>query len=205
MNLPRSIGMTSLGAGKGPVRPRRRSFVSRSDRSLIRAAQRGSSRALELLIDRHWPEATRVALGIVRDAHAAEDIAQESLLAVARNLAAFDNERPFRPWLHRIVVNSALDWLRTEKRQAERVPDPEVAGQRADSSPPSDVDAELIAALEELDPRDRAILMLRHVLGYRSQEVGEILEMPAATVRTRAARSLNRLRKSLSTKGEEDE
>ena len=87
--------------------------------ALVRAAQAGSEQALASLFDAHWPRAHRAAYLIVRDAAAAEDIAQEALLAAIRALHRFDRRRPFGPWLHRIVVNRAIDWSRARALRRE--------------------------------------------------------------------------------------
>jgi RNA polymerase sigma-70 factor (ECF subfamily) len=111
----------------GIVRPE----VDRRERALVRDAQRGSSAAFEQLFRRHWPRAYRAALLVVGDAAAAEDIAQESFLAAVRALDRFDRRRPFGPWLHRIVVNRAIDWARarTLRRElaADDAPEPHAA------------------------------------------------------------------------------
>ena len=62
--------------------------------------------------------AYRAAYLVVHDAGAAEDIAQEAFLAAVRHLDRFDRRRPFGPWLHRIVVNRAIDWARTRALRA---------------------------------------------------------------------------------------
>ena len=62
----------------------------------------------------HWPRAHRAAYLVVHDAAAAEDIAQDAFLAAVDALDRFDRRRPFGPWLHRIVVNRAIDWGRRE-------------------------------------------------------------------------------------------
>ena len=84
----------------------------------MRAAQAGSASDLEALFRHHWPGAYRAAYLVVHDAAAAEDIAQEAFLAAMRNLDRFDRRRPFGPWLHRIVVNRAIDWTRAAARRA---------------------------------------------------------------------------------------
>src|SRR3954454_25125349 len=84
------------------------------ERKLIREAQRGSGDALGALYARHWERAHRAAYLVVHDAAAAEDIAQEAFLSAIDNLDRFDRRRPFAPWLHRIVVNRAIDWGRRE-------------------------------------------------------------------------------------------
>src|ERR1700754_687196 len=88
------------------------SMKSASERALIKAAQAGSEPAIEELFGRHWPNTHRAAYLIVRDAAAAEDIAQEAFLAALNALGRFDRLRPFAPWLHRIAVNRAIDWSR---------------------------------------------------------------------------------------------
>src|SRR5947207_13507269 len=93
---------------------------SRGDeRAWIRGAQQGSVSDLEALFRHHWPKAYRAAYLVVHDSGAAEDIAQEAFLAAVRGLDRFDRRRPFGPWLHRIVVNRAIDWSRSRARRRE--------------------------------------------------------------------------------------
>jgi RNA polymerase sigma-70 factor (ECF subfamily) len=141
----------------------------------------------------------------VHDAAAAEDIAQEAVLAAVRAIDGFDRRRPFRPWLHRIVVNRSLDWLRARARRPEvsaEVAEPaHGAGEQDDR-----LSDELMDALAELEPADRALVVLRHLFGYRASELSRMLDTPAATVRTRLARALARLRERLEAEeGNEDE
>jgi RNA polymerase sigma-70 factor, ECF subfamily len=178
-----------------PLRPWYRVVANRGDATLIRQARRGSGDAIEALVRRHWVDAHRTAFLVVHDAAAAEDIAQESMLAALRALDSFDRRRPFRPWLHRIVVNRSLDWVRARERRAE------VSGElghfAADELEGGDLSGDLAAALARLDPEERALIVLRHLLGYRATELARMLEIPAATVRTRLARALTRLRDQL--------
>src|SRR5215207_4823554 len=90
-----------------------------SEGAHVRGAQRGSASDLEALFRAHWPRAYRAAFLVVHDAAAAEDIAQESFLAAIRNLDRFDRRRPFGPWLHRIVVNRAIDAARARALRRE--------------------------------------------------------------------------------------
>ena len=173
-----------------------RSEPDRKERALVRDAQRGSAPALEQLFRRHWPRAYRAALLVVGDSAAAEDIAQESFLAAVRALDRFDRRRPFGPWLHRIVVNRAIDWARSRSLRRELAPDdaPEPAAARRDE--PEHARA-LAAALAELGPEHRAVIVLRYLLDYTPGEIAELLDLPRGTVNSRLRRGLDRLEASL--------
>jgi RNA polymerase sigma-70 factor, ECF subfamily len=189
------------------VRPWQRVAGARDDASLVRHARRGSADAVEALVRRHWDSAHRAAFLIVHDAAAAEDIAQEAMLAAVRSIDAFDRRRPFRPWLHRIVVNRSLDWLRARSRRPEVSVELAVprgaASAGAPDERPAAISDELMCALGALEPEERALIVMRHLLGYRSPELARALGMPAATVRTRLARALARVRAQLEAEGRE--
>src|SRR3989454_3012175 len=91
----------------------------RHERARLRAARAGSASDLEALFRAHWPRAHRAAFLVVHDAAAAEDIVQEAFLTAIRHLDRFDRRRPFGPWLHRIVVNRAIDWARARALRGE--------------------------------------------------------------------------------------
>ena len=115
------------GSGRARHASRWTAADRRHERRWIRDAQRGSGEALEALYRRHWPWAHRAAYLVVHDQAAAEDIAQEAFLAAVRALDRFDRRRPFGPWLHRIVVNRAIDWARARalRREAEMESEPD--------------------------------------------------------------------------------
>jgi RNA polymerase sigma-70 factor, ECF subfamily len=165
---------------------------SRQERAWIRGAQAGSASDFEALFRAHWPPAFRAAYLVVHDAAAAEDIVQEAFLAAIRALDRFDRRRPFGPWLHRIVVNRAIDWTRARKLRAEQGLE-EVA---ADASPP-DVGSELVAAIGSLSPEHRAVIVLRHLLEYTPGEIAAMLDLPRGTVNSRLRRGLDELEERL--------
>ncbi len=188
-----------------PPRPWYRPVRDRDEASLVRQARLGSADAVEALVRRHWDSAHRAAFLIVHDAAAAEDIAQEAMLAAVRSIDGFDRRRPFRPWLHRIVVNRSLDWLRHRARRPEVSVDaaggPGALPEPGAESAPDALSDELMRALAALDADERALIVMRHLLGYRSSELARMLGMPAGTVRTRLARALTRLRGLLEVEG----
>jgi RNA polymerase sigma-70 factor (ECF subfamily) len=169
-----------------------------SERALVRAAQGGSAAAMEELFRRHWPRAHRAAWLVVHDAAAAEDIAQEAFLAAVRALERFDRRRPFGPWLHRIVVNRAIDYARARdvRREvpADAVAEAAAPGRAGGCDAPS---GELLGALAALAPEQRAVIVLRHLLGYTPGEIASALGLPRGTVNSRLRRGLDALAEPL--------
>jgi RNA polymerase sigma-70 factor (ECF subfamily) len=162
----------------------------RRERQLVRAARDGSGAAVSELYAAHWRRAYRAAYLVVHDAAAAEDVAQDAFLAAIDALDRFDRRRPFAPWLHRIVVNRALDWARRESlRRAVGEAEPEAG---APAGP--EIGDELMDALRELPPEQRAVVALRYLLEYTPGEIAKMLEVPRGTVNSRLRRALDRLR-----------
>jgi RNA polymerase sigma-70 factor (ECF subfamily) len=175
------------------------SGASRHERAWVRGARAGSAAAVEALFRHHWPLAYRAAYLVVHDAAAAEDIAQESFLAALRALDRFDRRRPFGPWLHRIVVNRAIDWARARALRAEVSADGTIERAAAhERLRGADSDARALArGLEALSPEHRAVIVLRHLLEYTPGEIAELLELPRGTVNSRLRRGLDALRESI--------
>ena len=168
-----------------------RPLSRRGEAALVRAAQAGSADAVDELFRRHWGAAHRAAWLVVRDAAAAEDIAQEAFLSALRSLDRFDRRRPLGPWLHRIVVNRAIDWSRARALRPETPADAvlEPVAEDRDAGFGEDV----VAALATLGPEHRAVVVLRHLLGYTPGEIATMLDLPRGTVNSRLRRALDAL------------
>ena len=168
-------------------------MAARPRRARLRA--RGAARVrfgIEALFRLHWPRAYRAAYLVVHDAAAAEDIAQEAFLAAVRDLDRFDRRRPFGPWLHRIVVNRAIDWTRARQLRGEA----ELVDASHAPTSPAPLDASLLGALAALPPEHRAVIVLRHLLEYTPGEIAELLGLPRGTVNSRLRRGLDSLKES---------
>jgi RNA polymerase sigma-70 factor, ECF subfamily len=196
------------GAGSIPPSLSREAIAARpvggssSDRKLVKAALSGSEEALEALYRRHWPIAHRAAYLVVRDEAAAEDIAQEAFLAAVRSLNRFDRRRPFAPWLHRIVVNRAIDWGRAKRLRGELSPDPESHPDALGGAPSRDrrstpISDDVGEALAALDPQRRGIVVLRYLLEFTPGEIAAALDIPRGTVNSRLRRALDELGRRL--------
>ncbi|HEX8646771.1 MAG TPA: RNA polymerase sigma factor [Thermoleophilaceae bacterium] len=181
MSEPIALSASRFAAARGGRRL--------DERALVRAAQDGSSEALERLFRRHWRPAHRVAYLIVHDATAAEDIAQEAFLAAIRSLDRFDRRRPFGPWLNRIVVNRAIDWTRARALRSEVADDALAAAPAPPVRPPYSDD--VMAALAALSPEHRAVVVLRYALEFTPGEIAALLDLPRGTVNSRLRRALD--------------
>ena len=177
----------------------------RDERAWVRGAQTGSASDLEALFRAHWPRAYRAAYLVVHDAAGAEDVAQEAFLAAVRALDRFDARRPFGPWLHRIVVNRAIDWARARALRREVGAEEAVAGAAAPEA--RDVAArpseDVLAALASLSPDHRAVIVLRYLLEYSPGEISRMLELPRGTVNSRLRRGLDSLQGLVGQEGDE--
>jgi RNA polymerase sigma-70 factor (ECF subfamily) len=167
--------------------------AGRDERARVRGAQRGSVSDLEALFRMHWPRAHRAAYLVTHDAQAAEDIAQESFLAAIRALDGFDRRRPFGPWLHRIVVNRAIDWSRARRLRAEVELSESLPTHDQPEAPPDDV----LGALRRLSPEHRAVVVMRYLLEFTPGEIAEALDLPRGTVNSRLRRGLDALGEEL--------
>jgi RNA polymerase sigma-70 factor, ECF subfamily len=181
-----------------PVGGAARGWRAAGEHAVVRAAQRGDAEAFAELFRRHWPRAHRAAWLVVHDAAAAEDVAQEAFVSAVRALDRFDRRRPFAPWLHRIVVNRAIDFARARELRREVGADAvaEAAAEAGDdvAAAPS---PGVLAALAALPPEQRAVIVMRHLLDFSPGEIARALRLPRGTVNSRLRRGLDELQDAL--------
>jgi RNA polymerase sigma-70 factor (ECF subfamily) len=167
------------------------------DGELVRRAQRGDRRALELLLERHADRIHAVCRRIVGDPHDALDATQEALIAVTRGLARFDGAARFSTWCYRVATNAALD----EVRRAGRRPiasEPTVhAPVVGDGAAAVDARIDVDRSLATLPADFRAAVVLRDLCDLDYAEIAEVLDLPIGTVRSRIARGRLALRRAL--------
>lgn len=163
-------------------------------RGLVLAARDGSPEAQAELARRHWRGAWSRAFAITGRAAAADDIAQESVIAALAKLDDLVDPAAFAPWLGRIATHRALDLLRSERRLVEidEIPEPSVewAGGLGEAE-----DAR--RAVASLSPDRRAVIVMRFWLDLTPTEIADSLEVPVGTVNSRIARALADLRLAL--------
>lgn len=154
------------------------------ERDLVLAAQRGEREAFSELVRRHQRRAYVVARSIVINHEDAEDAVQEAFLHAYRAIDRFLPDQAFGAWLHRIVANAALDVTRRRKvRDADELPET-VASPFRDPAEGGELRRRLKEALETLPARQRAVIVLHDVEGYKHAEIGRLLEIPEGTARS---------------------
>ncbi|MFN8180072.1 MAG: sigma-70 family RNA polymerase sigma factor [bacterium] len=183
---------------------------SLTDAELVARSQAGDVAAFNELAAR-WETAlygfTRRTLG---DAEDARDVCQEALVKAYQNIRRLRDGEKFKSWIHYIALNLCRDRFRSPRSRSEHVPfedegpDPHGATrtERADQSAEAgSMSALLTAVLDELPPEQRTSIVLREYQGLTSEEIGEIMGVPAATVRTRIFYGLKALRTALRARG----
>jgi RNA polymerase sigma-70 factor, ECF subfamily len=173
-----------------------------SDAELLRRHVAGDTEAFGRLFLRHKDRLWAVALRTVCDPEDAADALQEAMISAFRRAADFRGDSAVTTWLHRIVVNAALDRLRRKQtRSANWSGDPDTLDTlAAPLEGPAAVETRLDvdAALRTLPPEQRAALVLVDMLGYPVADAADILGVSPGTVKSRCARGRARLLPHLS-------
>jgi RNA polymerase sigma-70 factor (ECF subfamily) len=164
----------------------------------IADAIRGDVDALAQIVGAFQNDMARIAFVVCGDADVAQDAVQSAWPIAWRKLPSIRERAKLRPWLMAIAANEARQIVRRRAgRRVVEIAAADIATMNGD--PATRVGAvDLEFAMRQLSPDDRAILALRHVGGYDATEIGRALGMSPATVRTRLARAIARLRKDLS-------
>jgi len=176
-------------------------------REVIDRAVHGEPEAIEQLAAEYRPVARRTAMGLLGDAAAADDVAQESMIRLQASLPGFRGDADLGTWLHRVVLNLSYDHLRRVRRRQAEVPITE-ARETADpmaSDPHREVDSEraraaLHAAIDTLPDGLRETLVLRFVSELSYAEIARVTGTPEGTVASRIYRALDRLGSELEPK-----
>jgi len=155
-----------------------------TERALVIASQGGSETAFAGLVHRHQRRAYAVARSIVLTHDDAEDAVQEGFLHAWKAMERFRPEQAFGAWLHRIVANAALDIARRKKvRDADELQE-SVSSPFHDPAVRAELRGRLGAALSQLPERQRSVLVLHDVEGYKHSEIGQTLGIPEGTARS---------------------
>src|SRR5436190_6777485 len=197
-----------LGPGPRASRLRRMTVTPAGsiadERALIEGARRGDGDAFGRAVEPYRPELHAHCYRLLGSVHDADDALHDVLLRAWRGLPGFDDRRPLRPWLYKIATNVCLDlaarrprrWLPVDHRSAggdepvwvEPYPDEQLGLPGGYASPEARyeqreaVELAFIAALQHLPAQQRAVLILRDVLGFSAREAAGVLDTTPASV-----------------------
>lgn len=171
------------------------------DAQAVRRLKDGDISGLEILVERYQVKAARVAFLITHDEAAAEDITQETFVRLFQRIRAFDEARPFEPYLMRSIVNAALNHTRRQKRTVSLEANTITVERLFARAAPVEslveygqLKHEILAALSSLSPRQRAAIVARYYLDMSEQEMTRLLDAPRGTVKWLLSAARTRLR-----------
>lgn len=176
------------------------SVSASSTADLVARARSGDDEAFARIVETHHAELVRIAYGVCGDADLARDATQAAWVKIWQGLDKLREPGKLRPWLIAVVSNEARQATRSRRRRwvREVAPlDEERDGEAASTSQPSGDRSDLIAALQKLDPDDRALIVMRYLGGLGSDEIAQAMGRNASTIRARLSRLMARLREDL--------
>ena len=175
-----------------------------SDTDLIAKCIAGEVEVYQVLVDRYSSRIVNVAYMMIGDRHEAEDVAQDAFIRAYKALPKFQHKAKFSSWLYQIALNLCKDFLKSKARSIKKMDDEKL--QALEKRMEGSVSQVLLAAELSEGIRDviyglpelyREVFVLRHLQGVDYDDVAEITNVPADTVRVRAYRARELLRSSL--------
>lgn len=144
-----------------------------------------------------------IARRIVGDADDAEDVVQDVFARLAQRPSGFDGRASCGTWLHRIMVNSSINWLRARKRRERLQHEPEAPASPESQAVGHQMQQHFEQALEQVSEQQRQVLWLRELRGYSYPEIASLLCIPEGTVKSALHRGRQRAQAELAARGHE--
>lgn len=172
------------------------------DKKLMERCLKGDRQAFEELLTRYEKPVYNAAYRMLHNAEDARDVTQNVFLRVFENLDKYDPSfRPFS-WIYRIALNESINWLKKSSRL--EALDKETADQG--DGPEQEAGMQQLgegmeAALMSIKSEYRAVIILKHVMGCSYIEIGEVLDIPEKTVKSRLYTARQMLQQRLTTQG----
>lgn len=167
----------------------------------VERVRQGDAAAYGYLVDKYLPRVLSIARGVVRNAHDAEDLAQEAFVKAYQNIGRFRSGDAFGPWIYRIVTNAALDVVKHRtKFRHETVNESAPAARRDDAEVPAmsgEIARRIDAAIEELPEMQRVVARLHLVEELEHEEIAIITGLSEGTVRSHLSHARKKLKEKL--------
>jgi RNA polymerase sigma-70 factor (ECF subfamily) len=162
-----------------------RSAAAVLDEYLVVRSQLGDPEAFRCLVRRWHAKLLRHGRHFTRDSEAAEDVVQESWIAIVRGLGSLHDPARFRAWAFRIVANKGRDWVRREEARRRATRGIEAEASASEDDPASILIGKVRRKIAELEPTHRRILTWFYLEEMSVTEIAGVLDVPAGTVKSR--------------------
>jgi RNA polymerase sigma-70 factor (ECF subfamily) len=167
----------------------------------VERVRQGQAEAYDYLVSKHLRRVVSIASGIVRNAHDAEDLAQEAFVKAFENIDRFRIGEPFGPWVYRIVTNAALDAMKHRRKfRHETIDEDKPAARRDDATLPArsnEIAQRIGAAIDELPETQRIVARLHLVEEFEHGEIAGMMDLSEGTVRSHLSLARKKLREKL--------
>lgn len=177
-----------------------------SDAECVRRLQHGETEAFEILVRRHEKTIFNLVYRMLGDYDEAAEISQEVFLSAFRAVGQFRGEANFSTWLYRIALNHASTRRKSLGTRQQRMLPLENANPLSDPEPgppeileKQEIRERVQLALNQLDPEDAAVILLRDLQDVPYDEVARMLEIPVGTVKSRLHRARQALKSRLAS------
>lgn len=173
-----------------------------TDDQLIKAAQQGDEQAFKQLIKQYESRVASTVIGMLGKCPEAEDVGQETFIRFYQSLNNYRGEAGVGTYLTRIAINLSLNELKRRHRKSllffRKLSDEDLKISDEDNQTEVNDKKELVhQAIQQLDPKFRAVIVLRLMDGYSTAETAAILKLPLGTVLSRLARAQEKLKQIL--------
>lgn len=172
-------------------------FPPDEDAALVRRSLAGESEAFGLLVTRYQKVLFTVALRMLGDTEDARDATQDAFVKAYQRLTTFDASYRFFSWMYRILVNECLNVIRSRRPQEPLLPEIAGGGSPFETTLAEQRRVQIEAALQQLTPEYRAVIVLRHFVGQSYSEIADALAIPERTVKSRLYAGRQRLGEQL--------
>lgn len=169
--------------------------VTNLDRELLQKIREGDKEAFQELYNKYAEYALRTAAAITRNKMSAADAVQETFIRIYKNIESFDIDKPFEPWLYRILVNECNrilsknsntilvdDFIQNNLQEV-------IEDQRKFEEYES-----LYKAIESLDDNNKIPIILKYLKGFKENEIAEILGINVNTIKSRLFKGRQKLK-----------
>ncbi len=164
----------------------------------VRAAAAGDDTAFARIVNAHHEDMRRVCVVMTGDEQLAEDAVQAAWAIAWQKLGTLRQPDRLRPWLVSVAVNQAKDMLRGQRRTPAAGLDIATSRVSGGVDPATGIESlDLLAAMDRLEPDDRALVAMRYVIGFDATELAAAIGLSPSGTRTRLERVLARLRQEL--------